>query len=49
MLLLSQGKLKYFLNVGDFPKERAKDTTLEIPGSFSKAQRDWISSNKQLF
>lgn len=36
------------LNVGGFPKERAKDTFLPIPGSFSKAQRDWLSTNKQL-
>lgn len=45
MLQLSQGKLRYFselmsgLIVGVFPKERAKDTFLLIPGSFSKAQR----------
>lgn len=38
MLLLSQGKLRYFqmwmsgLNMGGFPKERAKDTFLPIPG-----------------
>lgn len=46
MLLLSQGKLRYFsvltsgLNVSGFPKERAKDTFLPIPGSSSKVQRD---------
>lgn len=40
MLLLSQGKLRYFqmwmsgLNMGGFPKERAKDTFLPIPGYF---------------
>lgn len=49
MLLLSQGKLRYFLNVGDFPKERVKDTILAIPGSFSKVQRDWISSINSYF
>lgn len=39
-LLLSQGKLRYFkmrmsgLNTGGFPKEKGKDTFLQIPGSF---------------
>lgn len=46
MLLLSQGKLRYFsmltsgLNVSGFPRERAKDTFLSIPGSSSKGQRN---------